>query len=426
MVGQTKSTLDIREAMDEGHIILANLSGSSSVYDKDADLFGRLLTRLFLFHAKRRKNTRPFNMILDECQRYLSGDIPTLLAEVRKYAVPVLLSHQWLAQLETESANMLAAVMGGTNCKICFRIKDAEEAEQLAHSIIPLDLERPVGALIKPTVIGHKRATLNSKSYSKQAAETESQAKTTGISTGIAITDGETVAETSATYESTSKSSASSYADISGSGQGASSTEIMVPTGDQNNPLETRAVTSGANESANVAHSDALSSGVVTSSGTLHSSSFAQTHAETRSRSQTEADTIGKSRTRGNNLTVGISESLEPMLRWLPSAVHGKENMLYMAAQALRNLKTGVAYLNYVGPNGMVSTLFKVPEIAPSTLSAEAFNSIRSKALATSSAALATNQALSLISDRHAELSARCRREPTPEAPTRARGKKRW
>jgi DNA helicase HerA-like ATPase len=124
MIGQTENVLDIRQALDEGHIILVNLSGGSRVYERDADLLGRLLTRSLFFHAKRRRAPdRTFVVYLDECHRYLSGDLEHLLAESRKYGVALVLAHQWLEQATTESENMLAALRNATNVKVVFRIE---------------------------------------------------------------------------------------------------------------------------------------------------------------------------------------------------------------------------------------------------------------------------------------------------------------
>jgi hypothetical protein len=157
IVGQRHNTIDLREALDQGHIILVNLSGGNSVNDADCELLGRLLTRFLFFHVKRRTTKRPFWFYLDECQRYLSGDIPSLLAEARKFHCGVLLSHQWQSQLGKPDDQILAAVHNATNLKIGFRVKHPKEAQEIAEAIIPLDLEIPVRALIKPTAVGHKR-----------------------------------------------------------------------------------------------------------------------------------------------------------------------------------------------------------------------------------------------------------------------------
>src|SRR5262249_39182560 len=72
MIGQKDQTLDFRAALDEGHIVLANLSPGPRASDKAVQLLGRLLTRMLFFHAVRREHPeRPFFFYLDECQLYL-------------------------------------------------------------------------------------------------------------------------------------------------------------------------------------------------------------------------------------------------------------------------------------------------------------------------------------------------------------------
>jgi Helicase HerA, central domain len=164
IIGQRNNTIDLRAALDQGHVLLVNLSGGDAVNDADCELLGRLLTRFLFFHVKRRMTDRSFWFYLDECQRYLSGDIPSLLAEARKFSTGVVLSHQWQSQLGKEDDQTLAAVHNATNVKIGFRIKHPKEAMEIAECLIPLDLEMPVKALIKPTVVGHRRAWFESRS----------------------------------------------------------------------------------------------------------------------------------------------------------------------------------------------------------------------------------------------------------------------
>ena len=377
MLGQRESTLDIAQALDEGHIILANLSGGSQVYDKDADLFGRLLTRSFLFHAKRRKNTRPFTMILDECQRYLSGDLPTLLGEARKYGVSLLLSHQWLTQLEVHDENLLAAVKGSTACKICFRIRDAKDAEELAHSLIPLNLEIPVRTLIRPTLIGHARTWLSNRGKTEQQSETETRSTTKGTSRGTAITEGATSAATETESESLSEA----------------------------------------------AHPDPEAEPFreVFSTGLQTSSASADTFTFTTSEGSMEAATHGKGTTAGKGTSEGQSEAIQPLMAHMPTSVHGKDNVLYMAGHMLRTLKIGTAYLNYIGKHGMVSTIVTVPPIF--TEQHENFNALRDKVLADSSAAVPTDKALALIADRHKNIVPKPKPIEPPDKPSR---KRRW
>jgi Helicase HerA, central domain len=160
IIGQREHAINLTECLDRGDIILVNLSGGDAVSDADTELLGRLLTRFIFFHVKRRRTDKPFWFFIDECQRYLSGDIPNLLAEARKFSCGVTLSHQWQSQLGKPEDQTLAAVHNATNLKVSFRVKHPKEAQEIAETIIPLDLERPVDILTKPTVVGHRKRSL--------------------------------------------------------------------------------------------------------------------------------------------------------------------------------------------------------------------------------------------------------------------------
>ena len=199
MVGQTETVVDLREAMDDGHIILANLSGGAQVYEKGADLLGRLLVRFLLFHAKRRQRPdRLFSVYLDECQRYLSGDVPVALAELRKQGCAMVLGHQWQSQLQRVDEEILSAVRNATNIKVAFRIKDHKEATDLAEMLLPLDLEKPVDVLNKETLVGYERGKLHNESATTSigtntasahsVTDNVSETRSTGTTKGAADT----------------------------------------------------------------------------------------------------------------------------------------------------------------------------------------------------------------------------------------------
>jgi Type IV secretion-system coupling protein DNA-binding domain len=460
MLGQTDRLLDFRKAFDEGHIILCNLSGGARVYEKDADLLGRLLTRFLFFHAKRRtRPDRPFFVYIDECHRLLSGDVENILAESRKYGMAVVLANQWLAQAEAQSENMLAAIRNATNCKVIFRIKDPEEAEDLAHTVVPLDLEIPVHTLTRPTVVGHRRIRLDSESVGSQSSRTitrgTSIGETDASGTSVARTTGESASEgvarglsrathraegtttSTATGESISEgfSSGTSWGESSAIGEsagtvtsaatGISSGAVLTPTdptafiqpepiilseslgessmasnatasgtsamhGTSSAQSESQSSSFGSFTSTSAAkskmrgESNAMSDSRSVSVGRSSSVSRAQSavRAHSRAHSESEGEATGESRSRGS------SEALEPILEERPASVHSKQNVLYLAAQMLRNLKTGSAFLNYVGAHGMIATPFVVPHVRDYQLSDNAFKKLRDRILSKSPSAI--------------------------------------
>lgn len=449
MIGQTGPGLDLRAAMDEGHIILCNLSGGSRVYEADAELLGRLLIRWIFFHAKRRHAPhRPFFVYLDECHRYLSGDLANILAESRKYGVAAVLAHQWLAQLEENEERLLAAVRNATNVKIAFRSKDAQESEDLAASLIPLDLEMPVRALVKPSVVGHRRIRLQSEARSATTAQTAATAEAYGESIAHTWSHSTTNSESRMTGESTSETEGfatshghtsmqgESHADSLGTSDGVSAADMFLPNLDLLGPHQwvglsdatTRGKSAASSHGASIASGRSSARNRSKSTGrsesTARTASYSTTEGESVSHGTSRATSVGRSETHGTGETHGTAEGLEPILSDLPSAVHGKDAVLYMAGQTLRNLKTGTAVLSYVGSSGLVSTLFSVPHVAPATITPAQFAALRERVLANGKAALPLGDALQRIRDRQKAIEARKEEEVAAAEPVNFRTKK--
>jgi hypothetical protein len=435
MVGQASRVIDFRAALDEGHVILANLSGGSRVYERDADLLGRLLTRALFFHAKRRRAPdRPFVFYLDECHRYLSGDLENLLAEVRKYGIAVVLSHQWLAQLEQESENMLAAVRNATNLKIVFRLKDAREAEDLAEMVLPLELEVPVKVLTKPTVIGHELVRLKGHTTTQQESTTDTRTLAVGVSEGEthaytknvaeSVAEGTSLAESFGT--SIAESSAQSSMIGSAEGQGLSlsilpdgkffPTVVGISQGQQSGTSAAQGLSSGSMQGR--------SWGEVRGSSTTRGRTVGSAESHAVSSAYQYSLAIGTGSSRGTAEAHGEQEAFKPILEEQPSAVHSKENVLYMAAQALRSLKTGRAFVNFVGPQGMEASLLTVPNVRTCAVSAAQFHEVRKEILNASPSALPVAEARAHVEARERELLAKIANERAAEEPTTFRTKK--
>lgn len=130
VIGQTRSSFDFRWAMDEGKIILCNLSKGALGEDVSSLLGSLVVTKLALASLSRQNipeaDRRPHYLYADEVQNFTHGvDFPTILSESRKYALSLTIGTQTLAQLPDES---LAAVFGNCATLVSFRVSgnDAE------------------------------------------------------------------------------------------------------------------------------------------------------------------------------------------------------------------------------------------------------------------------------------------------------------
>ena len=120
IVGQAKTTLDFRQIMDQGKILLISLSPLYSEASSllAAVLIGRLLMAAFSRADTPEEKRRPFLLYCDEYQRYATSDFATLLAEARKFKIIPILSNQSLEQLD--EANQAAVLQ--TGILVSFRV----------------------------------------------------------------------------------------------------------------------------------------------------------------------------------------------------------------------------------------------------------------------------------------------------------------
>lgn len=137
VVGQVVSGLNISSVMDEGKILIANLSKGEIGEDVCSVLGSVLVTAIGLGSLQRARipeeKRRPFFLYIDECHSFLSSSISDILSESRKYKLGMFLTHQYLDQLPEEISS---AIFGNIGTLICFRI-GASDAEILSREFEP-------------------------------------------------------------------------------------------------------------------------------------------------------------------------------------------------------------------------------------------------------------------------------------------------
>ena len=124
IVGQPESTINLRQIMDDGHILLVNLSKGDLGQD-NSSLLGAVLVNQILIAALSRRDTpeaerRPFHLYVDEYQTFATQTFPQLQSEARKYAIDTIVAHQFRDQLDEENkgsslnvANLIALRVSG-------------------------------------------------------------------------------------------------------------------------------------------------------------------------------------------------------------------------------------------------------------------------------------------------------------------------
>lgn len=138
IVGQVRSSIDMREVMDGQKILIANLSKGRIGEDTSHLLGGLLVTKLQLAAMSRvdisEEQRHDFFLYIDEFQNFATDSFTNILSEARKYRLSLILGHQYIAQLDEEEVR--PAVFGNVGTIITFRV-GAEDAEFLEKEFTP-------------------------------------------------------------------------------------------------------------------------------------------------------------------------------------------------------------------------------------------------------------------------------------------------
>ncbi|MBP7832048.1 MAG: type IV secretion system DNA-binding domain-containing protein, partial [Candidatus Pacebacteria bacterium] len=126
IIGQEKSSFDIRKMMDDKKILLINLS-KGQIGESNANLLGGLLiTKIYLAAMSRAdvsgemmKRLPSFYLYVDEFQSFASDSFADILSEARKYNLSLNIAHQYVEQM---SEAVRAAVFGNVGTMIVFRV----------------------------------------------------------------------------------------------------------------------------------------------------------------------------------------------------------------------------------------------------------------------------------------------------------------
>lgn len=124
IIGQPKSTFNIRKAMDEGKIFVVNLSRGLVGEDNAAILGAMIVTKIQLAAMSRAdiprlEDRRPFYLYVDEFQNFATDSFATILSEARKYALNLTIANQYISQMEE---TVRGAVFGNVGTMITFRV----------------------------------------------------------------------------------------------------------------------------------------------------------------------------------------------------------------------------------------------------------------------------------------------------------------
>lgn len=137
IIAQQKSTLNFRQIMEEGKILMVNLS-KGKIGEINSHLLGMVIVGKLLMAALSRtdlpeEQRKDFYLYIDEFQNFTTDSISQILSEARKYRLCLTIAHQFIGQLSEEISK---AVFGNVGSMCSFRV-GAEDAEFLQKQFAP-------------------------------------------------------------------------------------------------------------------------------------------------------------------------------------------------------------------------------------------------------------------------------------------------
>lgn len=142
IVGQPKSTIDLRDIMDNRKILLLDLSKGKVGEDNSSLLGAMIVTKLQLAALSRvdvpENERKDFYLYVDEFQNFVTDSFATILSEARKYRLNLTVGHQYIGQLTPDNnPKVRDAVFGNVGSMVVFRV-GAADAEFLETEFDPI------------------------------------------------------------------------------------------------------------------------------------------------------------------------------------------------------------------------------------------------------------------------------------------------
>ena len=149
IIGQPTSSFNFRQAMDEGKIIIMNLSKGRLGEDNTKLLGGMLITKIQLAAMSRvdilEEDRKDFYLYVDEFQNFVTDSFADILSEARKFRLDLTIANQYIGQLvHDQNMKVKDAIFGNVGTFIAFRTggEDVEflEEKQFSPNITAQDL----------------------------------------------------------------------------------------------------------------------------------------------------------------------------------------------------------------------------------------------------------------------------------------------
>lgn len=136
---QEKSTINFDQIMNEGKILLCNVS-KGKIGEDNSEVFGVVIMAKIQLAALKRarmkqEDRRDFYLYVDEFQNFATPAFAQILSEARKYKLGAILAHQTTSQIEDKS--LINVTLANTGTVICFRTANPEDEKAILPQFQP-------------------------------------------------------------------------------------------------------------------------------------------------------------------------------------------------------------------------------------------------------------------------------------------------
>jgi len=179
IISQQESAFNLREIMDQGKILIVNLSkgklGDINSYLLGMIIVGKILIATFSRAELPEEQRRDFYLYIDEFHNVTTQTITSALAEARKYRLNMVFGHQFVGQLDEETRK---AIFGNVGSILAFRV-GPDDAKYLASEFDPVFDEQDLvnfdnyNAALRLLIRGETSKPFNIVTYSPSGGNSE-------------------------------------------------------------------------------------------------------------------------------------------------------------------------------------------------------------------------------------------------------------
>ncbi len=138
IIGQSQPSINFRQVMDQGKILIVNLS-KGRMGEDNSNFLGLVMVPKILSAAMSRADMpehlrKDFYLYVDEFQNFATDTFATILSEARKYRLNLIVANQFIGQMQEDVKN---AIFGNVGTIMAYRV-GVTDANFLQHEFSPV------------------------------------------------------------------------------------------------------------------------------------------------------------------------------------------------------------------------------------------------------------------------------------------------